>query len=326
MVRCGPAGRARLLAALRPGGGGLMWRTAKADVAHELGLPPQHARLSRLALSAIERHFYARQHQARAAPAGVQGPPCPELPQHCAPPVTHQGWLLAVCWSVMLQVLASALKRKGAPCHAWVLAAGHASAAAGAAAPCAVGCAADSLERGGAPTGRGARQACAASARAMLPAGLLAAAAAGGPGPGPGGPGARQGSGRRRRLGGAGRCGAAGRPGGPRGAGGGGGAAADAARGEAAAGAAAAPAPGLLPPAGAPRPARPRAGLTPRRSPLLPAAYAIVLQSSSALAWLLARGRLAPGEGAALRGHRGRCACVSGRMRRRAARRHARCP
>jgi len=189
MVRCGPAGRARLLAALRPGGGGLMWRTAKADVAHELGLPPQHARLSRLALSAIERHFYARQHQARAAPAGVQGPPCPELPQHCAPPVTHQGWLLAVCWSVMLQVLASALKRKGAPCHAWVLAAGHASAAAGAAAPCAVGCAADSLERGGAPTGRGARQACAARARAMRPAGLLAAAAAGGPAGRPGGPG-----------------------------------------------------------------------------------------------------------------------------------------
>lgn len=51
------------MAALRPGGGGLMWRTAKADVAAELGLPPQHARLARLALSAIERHFYNRQHQ-----------------------------------------------------------------------------------------------------------------------------------------------------------------------------------------------------------------------------------------------------------------------
>ena len=62
------AGRARLLAALRPGGGGLMWRTAKADVADELGLPPQHARLSRLGLSAIERHFYNRQHQVAPAP------------------------------------------------------------------------------------------------------------------------------------------------------------------------------------------------------------------------------------------------------------------
>lgn len=51
------------MAVLRPGGGGLMWRTAKADVAAELGLPPQHARLARLALSAIERHFYNRQHQ-----------------------------------------------------------------------------------------------------------------------------------------------------------------------------------------------------------------------------------------------------------------------
>jgi hypothetical protein len=82
MVRYIHAGRARLLAALRPGGGGLMWRTAKADVAHELGLPPQHARLSRLALSAIERHFYARQHQARAFPAGVQDlPHIPGLPR-----------------------------------------------------------------------------------------------------------------------------------------------------------------------------------------------------------------------------------------------------
>ncbi|KAK9844148.1 hypothetical protein WJX81_006007 [Elliptochloris bilobata] len=69
-----PAGRARLMAALRPGGGGLMWRTAKADVAAELGLPPQHARLARLALSAIERHFYTRQHQACAASARAMLP------------------------------------------------------------------------------------------------------------------------------------------------------------------------------------------------------------------------------------------------------------
>jgi len=91
----------------------------------------------------------------------------------------------------MLWVLAFAGTRKGAPCHVWVLAAGRASAAAGAAARSAVGCAAGSPEGGGALTGRGARQACAASARAMLPAGVLAAAAAGGPagragGPGPG--------------------------------------------------------------------------------------------------------------------------------------------
>ena len=127
-----PAARARLLRLLRPALGGLLWRSAKADVAHELGLPPQvrarwgglakgwdcpwhsrskygpafadspsrtcaynrlpktcaynrlpntcasppaapqHHHLTRLQLSAIERHFYRRQHQdcvdrARAA-------------------------------------------------------------------------------------------------------------------------------------------------------------------------------------------------------------------------------------------------------------------
>ncbi len=51
--------------ALRPAEGGLLWRTAKADVAHELGLPPQSGRTALLQLSAIERHFYMRQHQAR---------------------------------------------------------------------------------------------------------------------------------------------------------------------------------------------------------------------------------------------------------------------
>ncbi len=35
-------GRARLLALLRPAAGGLMWRTAKLDVVHELALPAQH--------------------------------------------------------------------------------------------------------------------------------------------------------------------------------------------------------------------------------------------------------------------------------------------
>lgn len=41
---CSPpsaAARARLLALLKPSLGGLLWRSAKADVAHELGLPPQ---------------------------------------------------------------------------------------------------------------------------------------------------------------------------------------------------------------------------------------------------------------------------------------------
>lgn len=48
---------------LRPAGGGLMWRSSKADVAAELGLPPQHERCTPLQLSAVERHFYNRQHQ-----------------------------------------------------------------------------------------------------------------------------------------------------------------------------------------------------------------------------------------------------------------------
>jgi len=56
------AGRARLLTLLKPSQGGLLWRTAKADVAHELGLPPQHQHTSSLQFSAIERHFYSRQH------------------------------------------------------------------------------------------------------------------------------------------------------------------------------------------------------------------------------------------------------------------------
>ncbi len=47
---------------LKPSQGGLLWRTAKADVAHELGLPPQHQHTSTLQFSAIERHFYSRQH------------------------------------------------------------------------------------------------------------------------------------------------------------------------------------------------------------------------------------------------------------------------
>ncbi|GAB4820920.1 hypothetical protein N2152v2_007966 [Parachlorella kessleri] len=71
------AARTRLFALLRPSQGGLMWRSAKTDVADELALPPQHHELVSLQLNAIERHFYTRQHQdcvgkARAAlPPGV---------------------------------------------------------------------------------------------------------------------------------------------------------------------------------------------------------------------------------------------------------------
>jgi E3 ubiquitin-protein ligase SHPRH len=57
------AARARLLQLLRPAVGGLLWRSAKADVKNELGIPPQHHHLTNLKFSAIERHFYARQHQ-----------------------------------------------------------------------------------------------------------------------------------------------------------------------------------------------------------------------------------------------------------------------
>ncbi len=57
------SGRRRLMAQLRPAEGGFFWRMSKADVAHELALPPQSHRTTFLTLSAIERHFYMRQHQ-----------------------------------------------------------------------------------------------------------------------------------------------------------------------------------------------------------------------------------------------------------------------
>lgn len=52
-----------------PGGGGdnirlgLMWRSPMRDVEAELGLPPQGCSVGRLRLSAVELHFYNRQHQ-----------------------------------------------------------------------------------------------------------------------------------------------------------------------------------------------------------------------------------------------------------------------
>ena len=59
--------RSRLMAVLKPALGGIMWRTAKHDVAAELGVPAQRHSLASLRLSAIERHFYQRQHQVRSA-------------------------------------------------------------------------------------------------------------------------------------------------------------------------------------------------------------------------------------------------------------------
>ena len=48
---------------LRPAEGGLLWRTAKVDVIHEINLPQQTHRLTYLTLNAIERHFYIAQHK-----------------------------------------------------------------------------------------------------------------------------------------------------------------------------------------------------------------------------------------------------------------------
>lgn len=59
-----PAGVGDLLRLLCPVTGGLMWRTAKADVQAEMGIPPQHHHTTVLRLSAIERHWYNRYRQA----------------------------------------------------------------------------------------------------------------------------------------------------------------------------------------------------------------------------------------------------------------------
>jgi len=56
----------RLLAdTMRP----FFWRTSRAEVAHELGVPPQAALLTRLSLSPLEQHFYEQQHDTCAAAA-----------------------------------------------------------------------------------------------------------------------------------------------------------------------------------------------------------------------------------------------------------------
>ena len=54
------AAQRTLLALLQPSAGGIMWRTAKSSVAHELGIPQQTSSVQRLALSAVERHAYRR--------------------------------------------------------------------------------------------------------------------------------------------------------------------------------------------------------------------------------------------------------------------------
>ena len=56
---------------LRPAEGGLLWRTAKADVGQEIALPPQTHRVTYLTLNAIERHFYMEQHKVKGAPTSV---------------------------------------------------------------------------------------------------------------------------------------------------------------------------------------------------------------------------------------------------------------
>lgn len=58
-----PVAFSRLLRVLRPALGGIMWRSAKRDVVNELQLPLQSCSVTHLALSAVERHWYTRQHQ-----------------------------------------------------------------------------------------------------------------------------------------------------------------------------------------------------------------------------------------------------------------------
>ena len=54
----------RLIKLLKPAVGGIMWRSSKKDVAHELRLPDRTACHNKLRFSNIERHFYDRQYQA----------------------------------------------------------------------------------------------------------------------------------------------------------------------------------------------------------------------------------------------------------------------
>lgn len=52
-----------LINVLKPSLGGVMWRSSKMDVSHEIRLPDQTICQCRLRFSKIERHFYERQHR-----------------------------------------------------------------------------------------------------------------------------------------------------------------------------------------------------------------------------------------------------------------------
>ena len=54
------AARRALLALLQPSRGGYMWRTTKASVQHELGIPKQTTSVVRLDLNAIQKHELRR--------------------------------------------------------------------------------------------------------------------------------------------------------------------------------------------------------------------------------------------------------------------------
>ena len=57
------AALSRLVKLLKPSLGGLMWRSSKSDVAHEMCIPKQHVCSTKIRFSNIEKHFYDRQHQ-----------------------------------------------------------------------------------------------------------------------------------------------------------------------------------------------------------------------------------------------------------------------
>ena len=101
MVFVTVAGKARLLSVLRPAEGGLLWRTAKVDVVHELKLPQQTHRLTYLTLNAIERHFYIAQHKV----------PFPSTLLKCC--AVHLGEM--TCWQAVLES-ATLLQPKAAAC------------------------------------------------------------------------------------------------------------------------------------------------------------------------------------------------------------------
>jgi E3 ubiquitin-protein ligase SHPRH len=101
---------APLLRALRP----LLWRNSKTNVAAELGLPPQAEHTTTLRLSAVEAHFYRRQHAACAADATKA---LPEAARHSAPD-------RALSTAEAKKVLLPLLKLRQACCHPQVGASG----------------------------------------------------------------------------------------------------------------------------------------------------------------------------------------------------------